>query len=396
MPLCRTLLLAALAAAAAAQPLPPLPPLPSLASPRLAPRVADAVEAASGGADDRSWVPLNGTALGGGGAPGVDGREVADITTADACRAACAAAPACYGATWTVDLDFMACQLWEAAAATGGKGGGGGGCPPLVLAAAPLALSFLFPGTYTAAVAGCGGGGGGVGATSASPAPPAAAAFCARFPRLCPSPTGRRRRRALLARALAATPVQDAGAAGWGLAVDARRAAATVHGVAVALPWAGGGGGVVGVGAGPNATLSRLEYLGTVANVATAKACEGYCQQMRAPGVDNGGDGGSVVPVTPFEDSPFGEAPFSRLAVARGPLPSLCLASSWYDLAAATGVADGRHGHVCDLFGPFPGAGDTVLVAAPSRAGPAATTSVRAGRWSAVVGWAWGAEQEGG
>lgn len=366
------LLLAALVATASAQPtLPPI--LPSLDAPRLAPRVADAVEAAAAPVDDHSWVPLNGTRLG---APGPDGREVPSVATADACRAACAAAAGCYGATWTVDLEFTACQLWEG----GGGGAAARACPPLALTASPRALTFLFPGAYAAAVAGCGGGP----TPSPAAASPAAAALCARFPRLCPSPTGRRRRRSL-----AASPVQDAGAAGWGLAVDARRVAATVHGVVVALP------PQTAADAAASNLTSRLEYLGTVANVATSKACEGYCQQMRAPGIDNGGDGGVIVPVTPFDGSPLGAPPYSRLAVARGPLPSLCVASSWYDLAAATGAPGAAaFGHVCDLFGPRPGAPDaSALVALPSRAGGAATTSLRAGRWSAVVGWPWGEEQ---
>ena len=364
---------ALLASPTTAQQLPPILPLPVAPGALLAPRVAalsDAVEAASAAVDDGTWVQLNGTRLGDGVAAPASSET--DAATADACRAACASTPGCYGATFTVDLDFTACQLHD--------GGGAPPCAPLIAASSDVAVSFLFPGAASAAAAGCA-----QARTAGAPPPPpaavrAAADLCARVPRLCASPTGRRR--------LAATPLQDAGAAGWGVAVDARHAAVSLHGVTVVLP-------AVSADAADDAERapppSTLEYLGTVSSVPSAKTCEGYCQQM-VQSADNG-DTGTLVPVTPFDASPYGAPPFSRLAVAAGPFQSTCLAASWYKLASLSSGGDDRHDHVCDLFGAAP-RGGTTLVVAPA-GGAAATTSLRAARWSAVVGWAWNVKQEG-
>lgn len=367
---------AALLAAPLASPqqLPPILPLPVSAGRLLAPRVAalsDAVETASAAVDDGTWVQLNGTRLGDGVAAPASSET--DAATPDACRSACASTSGCYGATFTVDLDFTACQLYG--------GGGASPCAPLIASSSDVAVSFLFPGAATAAAARC------APAVAGAPSPPpppvtvrAAADLCARVPRLCASPTGRRR--------LAATPLQDAGAAGWGIAVDARHAALTIHGATIVMPAVNADTSNDAEG-GPSP--STLEYLGTVSGVPSAKTCEGYCQQM-VQAADNG-DAGTLVPMTPFDDaSPYGEPPFSRLAVAAGPFQSTCLASSWYKLSSISGGGDDRHGHVCDLFGAAP-RGGTTLVVAPA-GGAAATTSLRAARWSAMVGWAWNVKQE--
>lgn len=375
------LLLAAATTTTTAQRLPPILPLPSVSG-LLAPRVAavsDAVEAANAAVDDRTFVQLNGTALGDGVV--VPATREVDTADADACRAACAAAPGCYGATYTERLEFYVCQLF-------GGGDGANPCAPVILSASDIAVSFLFPGAATAAAARCK-----LNDASAPPPPSpsaavrAAADLCARAPRLCASPTGRRRH-------LAATPIQDAGAAGWGMAVDARHAAATLHGVTVVLPDAGPAAAAPAPGDAAAAVPtppSTLEYLGTVSGVPNAKTCEGYCQQL-IQGADNG-DEGTLIPVTPFDSSPYGDAPYNRMAVATGRFQATCLAASWYELSAATGNRNTQHGHVCDLFGPAP-RGDTMLVLAPTRAGAAATTSVRAARWSQVVGWYWSWKQE--
>jgi len=341
------LMVASLAVATRAQLLPPLRPLPNAAA------LADALEAGAAAVDDRSHVTLNSTVvdLGSG---GTDPAPALGPPDSAACAAACAAAPGCYAATWLEresaegGEEETECLLFGGGATATPSASSAPACPTLQLTTAGGGTTHLFPGAFTAAAAPCAGAGGGAAATArAAPLP----ALCARFPRLCPPPAPGGRRR------LTASPRRDAGAVAWGLAVDARGGAAAVHGVAVAP--------------GPPSTA---EYLGSVANVASAIACEGYCQLMQA-GADNG-DGGAV-PITPFASAPGADG-LARLAVAAtGALQAHCVVSTWHR-------PGGQGEHSCDLWGLAP-AGPTTLVLRPSPSGAGATTGVRAGRWSALA-----------
>ena len=127
--------------------------------------------------------------------------------------------------------------------------------------------------------------------------------------------------------------------------------------------------------AGPPTTLL---YLGSVAKVASSRACTGICQQFKK---------GSQWTRTPTDFTGTWAQANGYFGVTMGPVASTCVANSYYAAAPVNSESDDQFGYICDLWGkPETGTLPSLTSLPQEPGGKNAVTVLMRLRWKAVAG----------
>ena len=126
--------------------------------------------------------------------------------------------------------------------------------------------------------------------------------------------------------------------------------------------------------AGPPTTLV---YLGSVAKVASSKACTGICQQFKQ---------GSEWTRMPTNFTGTWAQANAYFGVSTGPVASTCVANSYYAAAPVNSETDDQFGYICDLWGtPQTGTAPSLSSLPQEPGGKNAVTVLMGLRWLSIA-----------